>query len=515
MLGCQSSKRYNEKLRSLKSPEQLKSDIDFVHTKLRKYHPQLYKYTSKKELDFKFDSLKSAMDRPMDSREFFLKLSPVVSSIKQGHTALYLTTKKNKVKTKPTLNYSPSTAFRVEMIGEKLYVIKDNRKDSLVKSGTEILSINGVKPIDLFNKYKNTLSSDGYNKTYAIRAFNYRYFSDLYSEKTPNDSLICRLKYKDSTWLVDLKEPLRKTIKKPDTPKHERKTVKQTKSKEIIKTKPAKIKVKTLKFLEPDSSVALITIRNFMQGNYRKFYSQSFKSIKDANTKSLIIDLRDNGGGRLSDATLLYSYLVDTAFRMTKKFELTSRESISKTLPAVIPKSPLYPKPLLKAMTALLAVPINLYVNLHIRKHGDSYLLSTEYSKKALPQKDNFKGKVYVLINGGTFSASSIVSANLKGTNRAFFVGEETGGAYNGCVAGLLPILDLPKSKLNLRFGIFQIQPDHLSDVEGRGIFPDQEIKTALSDRLKKTDTELSWVLKDIKRKNNTQPGINQESLHD
>ncbi|HEX8377893.1 MAG TPA: S41 family peptidase, partial [Pedobacter sp.] len=324
------------------------------------------------------------------------------------------------------------------------------------------------------------------------------------------------LKYKDSIWVVDLKEPLRKTTKKPDSLNRERKIVKKIKSQPAIKkAKPAKIEGKTLKFLEPDSSVALITIRNFMQGNYQAFYSRSFKSIKHANTKYLIIDLRDNGGGRLSDATSLYSYLADTAFRMTSEFELTSRVSISKTLPAVIPKMPLYPKPVLKAMATLFAFPINMYVTLQTRKHGNSYLYSTKYSNLVRPQKDNFKGKIYVLINGGTFSASTIVSANLKGTNRALFVGEETGGAFNGCVAGLLPILDLPKSKLNLRFGIFHIQPDHLSRVEGRGIFPDQEIKISLSDRLKKIDAELSWVLRDIKRKNDSQTRISQETLQE
>ena len=506
LLGCQSSKEYNEKLRSPKNPEQLKSDIDFVHTKLVKYHPQLYKYISKKELDFKFDSLKLAMNRPFDSREFYLKLSPIVSSIKQGHTALYLAMKKDKKQLKPPFNYSPSTAFRVEMIGGKLYVIKDNRKDSVVKAGTEILSINGVKPLDLFNRYRNTLSSDGYNKTYAARAFNYRYLSDLYYLKDLKDSLVCRLKYKDSIWLVDLKEPLRKPVKRPDTLKREKKIEKQARTKEvkprIKQPKPAKVAGKTLKFLKPDSSIALMTIRNFTKGNYQIFYSRTFKALKKANTQTLIIDLRDNGGGRLNDARSLYSYLVDTPFRMTKKFELTSRVSVLNNIAAAIPKINFIPSPAVKVIATTVAFPINAYMNLYMRKKEDhSYLYTSSFSRKALPKSDNFNGKVYVLINGGTFSASTLLSSNLKGTGRAFFVGEETGGAYNGCVAGLLPLHTLPQSKLKLRFGLFDIQPEHLSKIEGRGIFPDKEIKATLSDRLKKVDAELSWVLKDINGK--------------
>jgi C-terminal processing protease CtpA/Prc len=44
-----------------------------------------------------------------------------------------------------------------------------------------------------------------------------------------------------------------------------------------------------------------------------------------------------------------------------------------------------------------------------------------------------FKGKIYVMINGGSFSASSLISSNLK-LKRVTFVGEETGGAFNGTV---------------------------------------------------------------------------------
>ncbi|GAL61591.1 hypothetical protein JCM19300_1414 [Algibacter lectus] len=36
-------------------------DIDRVYNQLKKHHPNLYQYTSKTDLDFKFDSLKRAI----------------------------------------------------------------------------------------------------------------------------------------------------------------------------------------------------------------------------------------------------------------------------------------------------------------------------------------------------------------------------------------------------------------------------------------------------------------------
>ena len=43
---------------------------------------------SNKELGFKFDSLKSTISSAMTSNDFFLKLSPVIASVKEGHSLL-------------------------------------------------------------------------------------------------------------------------------------------------------------------------------------------------------------------------------------------------------------------------------------------------------------------------------------------------------------------------------------------------------------------------------------------
>jgi C-terminal processing protease CtpA/Prc len=72
------------------------------------------------------------------------------------------------------------------------------------------------------------------------------------------------------------------------------------------------------------------------------------------------------------------------------------------------------------------------------KKENGNYYSSNSQSKPRAINKNAFKGKVYVMINRGSFSASSVISSNLKGSKRATFVGEETGGAYNGTVAGIM-----------------------------------------------------------------------------
>ena len=78
----------NEHITSLHPVEDLQSDVDKIYKQLKKHHPKLYQYTPKTVLDFKFDSLKSSITKPMNSRQFYKKLAPVLAHVKQGHISI-------------------------------------------------------------------------------------------------------------------------------------------------------------------------------------------------------------------------------------------------------------------------------------------------------------------------------------------------------------------------------------------------------------------------------------------
>lgn len=511
LVQCNSIQDHNAHLNDLIAVNKLQKDVDYAYSKLKQLHPQLYWYISKEKLEYKIDSLKATIYQPMTSFEFYKKIGPVLYSIRQGHFFLYPPMKmftKNENKHLTKKGTGPLSQFELECYEDKLYVVKNKSNFKSIKPGTQIVSINGKKVDNMLSEYNNWFTSDGFNTTLKKNFLGKR-FSTFYSIANGiNDSLEYEFKYSDSIKLLTVKRSKNDSteIAKKNA---DNKIVKVSKEEKKAAAKALRKKnniygyneltktyQRSLKILESDSTIAVMKIRGFSIGNYWKFYDESFKKIKKHNCKTLILDLRDNGGGRLSEINCLYSYLTDTTYVFLKPSQVNSKTSlfhaeyfkgggiIGKTVKLIF--SPLYYS----------------YIFFKVHKNADGNYYYRSNTKPEKKDENAFGGKLYVMINGGSFSASSIISSNLKGSKRATFVGEETGGAYNGCVAGQMPMIKLPYSKIQMRVGLVAIKPFYSSELDGRGIFPDKEIKPTLEDRVKNIDPEMNWILEDIKKTN-------------
>jgi len=67
---------------------QLQEDSQLLRTALEEAHGGLYYYTSKKELDRQFNSIKEKLTRPMTELEFYSLVLPLIANINDGHTGL-------------------------------------------------------------------------------------------------------------------------------------------------------------------------------------------------------------------------------------------------------------------------------------------------------------------------------------------------------------------------------------------------------------------------------------------
>ncbi len=503
LTSCVSVKRYNETLRTPVAPEKLRADVDYTYASLQELHPKLYWYISKDSLDTRFTEIKNNIKTPMTPAEFYRLLAPAVADVRQGHLRLVLPERRLDAKERKALKLQKGLFSRYEFLVEndRVFVKENSDKVPGMEVGTEILKINEVPLSEMLARYKPLSNSDGYNTTFLRYSMARRWPHFFTAENGILDSVKLETRRDTEIETFWLKRERQTLIQKR---KEEQKNRKLTKS-EQGKTKDYNIVTRSfnrdLQFPTPDSITAYMKIKTFSGTFSRRFYRQSFQTLKNSPAKYLIIDMRDNLGGSLAEINNLYSYLAPEKFKFIKDIEVTKPSSMFKA--DYFRMVPDITKPIAAAAYPFYLVGTALSLK---RTREGTFLRNNGIFSVRKPKKDNFKGKIYVLINGSSFSAASILPSKLKDSGRAFLVGEETGGANDGTVAGRYSTRKLPNSKLKLPVGLMLIQPDIEFSGKGRGVIPHHEIVPDLKQVLQKKDIQLDWILQDIK-KHSAQPG--------
>lgn len=510
LANCTSVEKFNQKITQPIAVEKLQKDVNYTQYKLEKLYPSLYTYISKEQLNTKFDSIRNVIKQPMTSKEFFFLISPVIASVRQGHMSMTPVAKripKKEAKRLKQFGDGPLSQFTYEWQNNKMFVIKNKSKKKTIQLGAEVISINKVLPQDIYKKYSKTFTSDGFNTTFLRKFFTKRFSVFMINEIGINDSLTFVLKQNDSvfTQIISRNKPIKKVQSKLNDstkaipkPVVNKAKIKAEKKRQRIYGYDTTTKeyCKTLQIIASDSSAAILKIRNFSKGKYITAYDKIFDSIKKSNIKTLIIDIRDNPGGRVAEVVNLYSYFTDKDYVLLQPAIVTSKTSLWRS--GFFKQIPKIAYPIVGSV-----YPIYMgFSYLRTKKlDNGTFTYGLTGSKSRKFDAKHFPGKIYVIINGGSFSAACILSSSLKSNPNVTFVGEETGGAFNGTVAGLMPVLKLPNSKIPWRIGLMDIKTINQTELNGRGIFPDKEIIPTIQDKIANKDIELEWILNDVNKK--------------
>lgn len=503
LTSCISVSKYNQQQDTPVDPLLLQKDVDIAYRDLQKFHPNLYWFIDKNVMDKKVDSLKGTIVSSMKPLDFYYKLSPVIGEIKEGHLRLRPNTKKltkeEKQKYKKLKPLYSSLEYRI--LDNRMFVHKNKDSIQKIPVGAEILKIDGVPASEIINRYKKLANSDGNNTTFQKYALSKMWYSMLTIEKGLQDKTQYEIKHGNEIQNYTIKRDTidrykkdfaqKKKLKKTDK-KKELTADKKKKTDSLALIKKEQNEIRYLKFLGKDSITAYLKIKHFA-GFSKKFYKKEFQKLHDAKAENLIIDLRDNPGGSLHEIMDLYGYLTEKPYQLIKNPELNFNKANvhrdyfrNKSVVGKIVFAPFYP-----------IVLVRNFASSYRGKDGKFYG-KDKAAKTALPKENNFKGKIYLLINGGSFSASSIISAKLKNDQRAFLVGEETGGSNDGTVAGFYKTTKLPHSKLKLPIGLMLIQPNIAFNGSKKGVTPHQEILPTIDDIIQGKDPELDWILNDL-----------------
>ncbi len=117
------------------------------------------------------------------------------------------------------------------------------------------------------------------------------------------------------------------------------------------------------------------------------------------------------------------------------------------------------------------------------------------------PQEDNFKGSVFMLINGKSFSATTDVCGIARQFANVKFIGEETGGGYYGNTSGARTTLYLPNTQIKVNIPLWKykaaVKPLKYKD---RGIIPDYPVTPTITDYIQHKDVQMDYALKLVKQ---------------
>jgi C-terminal processing protease CtpA/Prc len=208
-------------------------------------------------------------------------------------------------------------------------------------------------------------------------------------------------------------------------------------------------------------STAYLTVNTFTGGNHlRHFFRTSFKALHKHRIQNLVIDVRSNGGGNVGNSTALTKYLINRKFKLADSLYAISKGSR-------------YKKYITNNIQNLLVM------NFVSRKRKDGKYHFGYFERHYFKPKKKFHydNKVYVLIGGNSFSATTLFANCIQHQDNVILLGEETGGGSYGNTAWVIPDVVLPNTGLRFRLPKFRMVMNVQYPKNGRGVMPDIEIK--------------------------------------
>lgn len=442
--------------------EDLKADYDILRNVLEKFHPSLYWYTPKDSMDMFFDLYRSVIKDSMTQQQFgFGILAPLTAKIHCGHTSFNFSKSWSSFfRGLP----APSFPLHLKIWGDTMIVLSNlNRKDSLIRRGMQVKSVNGLQARQLTDIMFEYMAADGYaqNVNYIRLSNSFPYYHRNIFGLSRNylvtylDSL-----QQERTLLLPVFNPRGDTSKRSEQPKPVKK--------EKEKRPPRKERLKFYRSLEIDTAnqMAIVSISSFDDGyGLKKFLRRSFKEIRSNQYPNLAIDLRNNGGGRVNNFIRLAKYIKDEPFKVADTV-ICAERGFGK-YGKYIQRNLIY-STTIKAFT---------------RKREDGKLHYRYWEKHTFKPytRKHYNGNVYVIISGPTFSASTLFCHTVQHQKNVTLVGEETGGGDYGNNGMMIPYVTLPNTRMRVSLPLFRIVQHNPGEKDGRGVKPDVLVEPSAS----------------------------------
>lgn len=455
-------------------PEQMQADLEKFKTSLIKIHPGTYTHQSREEFEQMMNNLMFETSKPLEATAFYKIVLKMIANIHDGHTQAYTFGKLGAI-----VNNQKRLPFQVFIRDERIYIQK-NLSSQEIPEGSEILAINGDLSNEIISEILTHYSSDGksYNGMLHWLGGPYKSFNRLYPE-VYGEQQSYNLIYRNYT---------SKEVSKIKIDAISKQTYKTRESKRYP-SKKSDEEVFNFEINEKEKYAYLKIGRFFKDGydepenTYPNFYKKCFKEISSKNIKNLVIDLRDNGGGKASNAAYLLQYFIDKPITPAKEIiTLGDDAHFLKTTGDTLNLDDSFG--LVPKEDTIFKVTKS-----EVLRDLMSYNPIEEYQ---------YNESLTVLINGGTASAASIAAGLLKEYTNASFVGEETYG-YAGISNGVRQIaIKGDDTETAIYLPLLHAEYIMNKQIQKRSVVPDYQVSNSIHDVIKDHDAVLEFVVKKL-----------------
>ncbi|BDD04528.1 S41 family peptidase [Aureibacter tunicatorum] len=466
--------------------KELQADFDLMVNAIIEGHGGLYWYNSYEAFDSICSVERNKIIEGMDSYDFFRIASKIVTSTKEGHCRIYSSRDigeyfRKKAKLIPVV---------VKVIDSELYLLNNIKEHST--KGKILRKVDGVEiqaHVDKILEYSRK-ASDGLIRTGKIRySIDYANFTNYYADYVGQRDI----------YRLELFDPNTKELETLEVNGVNALDFREIRKQVEIPYFDSPIEL----ILNHEHQTARLALNSFRHTYYHRDGNEdlafksfkmkidsAFEAIKRNKIENVIIDLRHNSGGTEGYEDYVFSYLTAESY---EKYQCVQAKALTFSFLSYTQYNT-YEK----------QKEFEGYMENEFQLHSDGrYLRKPEFMPVEDPREDCFKGKIYVLTSGRTYSGGSELASLLKIHTDAIFVGEETGGGFYGQTSGMGLNLRLPNTNIGIDIPLIKfVLTDFHHDIPfGRGVIPDYQVENTYEEFIGKVDVEMNFVMNLISKR--------------
>ena len=463
----------------------LERDAAILRQAYEALHPGLYRYSSKAEMDAKFDALQKSLSDDQSLQDAYIAFSVFAAQIKCGHTYPNFFNQKSTVAT--TLFQGQNRVpFYFRWLDREMVVTRDFTPDHKLPRGTRVLSINGTSVRIILDRLMTIARADGSNNAKRVsflevtgdsryEAFDV-YFPMFFPQKRVVMKLIAQRPGAAKPQSIEV-DAL--TFEQRIAPIREMETGRKGGSDVIFEWR----------YL--DNGTAYLRMPTWAlydsKWDWKTWLNARLDEVAEKHSPALVVDLRGNEGGNdIGDEIL--KRLVRSDLRVSSYRRLVRYRQIPAELdPYLDTWDPSFKnwgtaaKDL--AQPSPTAPPVH-YLTLTNDDDPEGNIIRSEGKP--------FLGKVYVLIDASNSSATFQFAMTVQRNKLGTLIGQPTGGNQRGINGGVFFFLRLPKTQIEMDLPLVGTFPT--SPQPDAGLPPDIVVTPTLQDIVAGKDAEMETV---------------------